>query len=166
LKRNNGTFVSRIWERIRGNGARQGAFIEGLLSERSFEEQLLKERARSDRGGGTFCMVVIDIPLPRGSTAHQQAAWVLASALHDRTRIIDTKGWFGDRVAVILPNTAPGHVGKIWNDIRQLFQKRVQPRDADSPLKINLTHEIYVYPSDGAGKALHEATGRFRSAAE
>lgn len=166
MKRNRGTLVSRIWEKIGGNGARHDAFIEGLLSERSFEEQLLKERARSDRGGGTFCIVVINIPLPHGSTAHQQAAWVLASALHDRTRIIDTKGWFGDRVAVILPNTAPGHVGKIWNDIDRLFQKRVQARGAGSDLNINLTHEIFVYPSDHAGKSLHEASGIFRSAAK
>ncbi len=166
MKRNNGTFVSRIWETIRGNGARRGASIEGLLSESSFEEELFKERARSDRGGGTFCMMTIDISLPRGSTAYQQAVWVLASVLHDRTRITDTRGWFRDRVAVILPYSSPGHVERIWNDILRLFQKRMPPLEADAPVGIHLTHEIYVYPTESAGKTLHKATGRFSSAAE
>lgn len=158
MKRNANTIVSSIWGLIRGKGKSEDLLIEGLLSFEAFDEQLLKERARSDRSGGAFCLLVIDIPLPRNTAAYQKAAWVLASVLHDRTRIIDTKGWFGERVAVILPNTAPVHIGKIWNNIQEIFAARMGAQTNNGANPPNIAYEVYAYPSDGKSKTLHEVS--------
>lgn len=158
MKRNTGTIVSFIWGWICGKERREAFLIEGLLSPEAFDEQLLKERARSDRSASVFCLLVVDIVLPRNSPPYQKAAWMLASVLHDRTRIIDTKGWFGERVAVILPNTAPVHVGKIWNNIQEVFAARMAVQKNDGAASPEITYEVYTYPSDGKSKDMHEVS--------
>lgn len=158
MKRNTGTIVSSIWGWIRGKSTSEAFLIEGLLSPEAFDEHLLKERARSDRNGSVFCLLTVDIPLPRNTAAYQKAAWVLASVLHDRTRIIDTKGWFGDRVAVILPNTAPVHIGKIWNNIQEIFAARMGAQTNHGANPPDIAYEVYTYPSDGKSKTLHEVS--------
>lgn len=132
------------WKRRR---ARQS--IEGLLSSEAFEEQLRKERARTDRGGGPLSLLALRIEAPPDSDAFLQAAWVLAALLSKRTRIIDTKGWFGERIGVIFPNTPSANVAYIWPPIKEAFDQRAHSASAERAPLPEVTYEVYAYPGEG-----------------
>ncbi|HNR32951.1 MAG TPA: hypothetical protein PKI11_18810 [Candidatus Hydrogenedentes bacterium] len=129
----------------RGNARRS---IEGLWSSEAFEQQLRKERARTDRGAGSFTLLALRIDAPPDSEAFLQAAWVLSALLNQRTRFIDTKGWFGDRIGVIFPNTPSASVVHIWPPIKEAFDQRSHSASAErSPLP-TVTFEVYAYPEE------------------
>lgn len=130
--------------------------IEGLLSPEAFQEQLTKERARTDRGGGPFSLLALKIEAAPDSEAFLQAAWVLSTLLNQRTRICDTKGWFGDSVGVILPNTTSDKVAYVWPPIKEAFDKRARTESTERVTLPKVTFEVYAYPSDGPGTALRE----------
>lgn len=130
--------------------------IEGLLSPEAFQEQLTKERARTDRGGGPFSLLALKIEAEPDSERFLQAAWVLATLLNERTRICDTKGWYGDCVGVILPNTASEKVAHVWPPIKEAFDKRARTESTERVTLPKVTFEVYAYPSDGPGAVARE----------
>lgn len=129
--------------------------IEGLLDYQAFQKELVKERCRVDRGGSPFVLLAIGINSPRTTPEFAQAAWVLSAVLTERTRIIDSKGWFGDRIGVILPGANAEHLPKICAQFEAQFKRRTHPRGTAAPPALEF--EIFVYPNDGKHSALHEA---------
>lgn len=132
--------------------------IEGLLAPAEFEQELVKERCRVDRGGPPFALLSIDLKLDRDSEAYAQAAWVLAAVLNERTRIIDTKGWFRGRIGVILPGTSSEHIPKICAQFETAYRRRSRARTvAGKEASPALEYEVFVYPNDGKHSVLHAA---------
>ena len=140
----------------RGKGHATRRAVEGLLSSDAFEEQLMKERARTDRGGGPFTVLALKIDAEPDSEAFIQAAWVLVALLKDRTRLTDTKGWFGDRIGVILPNTTCDKVIHVWPPIQEAFDKRARTESTERVTIPRVSYEVYAYPSDGQANVPHE----------
>ena len=132
--------------------------IEGLLDATAFEKELARERCRVDRGGPPFALLAIYIDLTRGSAEFAQAVWVLSAVLQERTRIIDSKGWFKDRVGVILPGANAEHLPKICAQFEAEFKRRSRvPAVPGKSGPLGLRYETFVYPNDGKHSALHEA---------
>lgn len=80
---------------------------------------------------------------------------MLSAVLTERTRIIDSKGWFDGRVGVILPGAQAEHLPKICAQFDAQFKQRSRPRSSGLPPALDF--EIFVYPNDGKHSALHEA---------
>lgn len=139
----------------RDTAGKPGLSIEGLLDADAFERELVKERARVDRGGPPFTLLAIEIRLDPQTEEYAQAAWVLGAVLLERTRIVDTKGWFRRRVGVILPGAKADNITKIWSQIESDFKRRSRVRTTAADEILNI--EVFVYPSDGKHSVLHEA---------
>lgn len=148
--------VFRFLRRLAGMDAReQTGCIDGLLSSPEFALALAKERARVDRGGPGFCMLALEIEAAPESAAFREAAEHLAALLRKRTRLIDTKGWFGERVAVIFPQTAANRVAIIWPPIKEALDRALESGDRVHLAAPAVRCEVYAYPCDGEGKALN-----------
>jgi len=134
--------------------------VEGLLPAAQFEHELAKERSRVDRGGSPFALLAIGIKLDPETEAYAQAVWVLASVLTERTRIIDSKGWFRGRVGVILPGATSDHIPKICAQFENAFKRRTRTRALPGAHEgpPALEYEVFVYPNDGKHSVLHEAS--------
>jgi hypothetical protein len=130
--------------------------IDGLLSSEAFEEQLVKERARADRSGASLTLLAFSIETPNNGVTKQKALRILASVLVERTRISDTKGWFGDRLGVILPDTSGAQTTSISHPIQETFNKRVHSKLGGRGPLPEVTHEVYVYPGEGNKAGLQE----------
>jgi hypothetical protein len=142
----------------RDSGERSALSIEGLLEPPAFEQELVKERARVDRGGPPFTLLAIDLELDRASEEYAQAIWVLAAVLNERTRILDTKGWFQGRIGVILPGASSTEIPKICAQFDTSFKRRSRPRGLSGKAELPvLKYEVFVYPSDGKHSVLHTA---------
>jgi lipopolysaccharide/colanic/teichoic acid biosynthesis glycosyltransferase len=106
-----------------------------LLSVRQFQRLLSRERARSDRSGDRFSLLVF-VPPPdqSGPAYHAQ----LAKSLHRRLRSTDEAGWLDrDRIAVMLPGTAPRGAWKLADDVCCNWTGDPKP-----------ICQVYCYPSD------------------
>lgn len=128
--------------------------IDGLLDAAEFDRELLKERARVDRGGAPFTLLAFTIDAPHADETYAQAAWILAAALNERTRLLDTKGWFRSHIGLILPGITDQNVSKVTANISYDFEKRWEKAHKGTAHP-NLHHEVYVYPSDGRHVAIH-----------
>jgi len=140
------TFMDVVRTLFSGAKDAHGREIEMLLSPQQFEETLMKERARADRGGQPFALLTFDINLPHDREEYMQAVWFLASLLNARTRITDTKGWFGDRVGLLCPDTPIANVSIICDLIEENFNKHLREEmgsDGDAP---QITYQVYAYP--------------------
>lgn len=106
-----------------------------LLSVRQFQRLLSRERARSDRSGDRFSLLVL-VPStsPKGTAFYSQ----LARSLHKRVRSTDESGWLdSERVAVVLPGTSPRGAWKLADDVCKNWSGNPRP-----------ICQVYCYPSD------------------
>lgn len=128
----------------------QGAAEEAprLLSEDQFSQYLLRERARTDRTGDPFLLVVLDTSRPVGDL-EPRLMESLAEAVLERTRLSDVKGWLEGRVALLLPETHHGHVSVVVRSIEELFIKRVVSCGLVGRPVPTLSYQVYVYPNTG-----------------
>ena len=131
--------------------------VDGLLSAPEFAVALAKERARTDRGGAGFSMLALAIGAPVDSPAFQESAWILASLLLERTRLIDTKGWFGVRVAVIFPQTPADRIQHIWTPIKEAFDTRLNSTGLEHLQRPDIRCEVFAYPCENTLSALPES---------
>src|SRR4051812_33393823 len=106
-----------------------------LLSTRQFQRLLARERARSDRSGDRFSLLVF-APQHETDGPHLQ----LVKALRRRLRSTDEAGWFNQRrIGVVLPGTPPRGAWKLVDDIARHWT------DGAAPLC-----QVFSYPSDPA----------------
>lgn len=138
-----------MWRRlVRGDIAARTQEIEGLLPADAFEEQLVLERARADRAGYSFVLVVFSFdyaPLPRDSAL---ATRLLASVLFQRTRISDTKGWYKDHIAVIFPYTSRRDAPHVLQPIEEMFRQKVLESTPAAIPMLSLRYTLSEYPDD------------------
>jgi lipopolysaccharide/colanic/teichoic acid biosynthesis glycosyltransferase len=107
-----------------------------LLSEKAFRKSLELERARSDRYGNMFSLLVFE---PGNSNRHPTNGFALADILINRVRPTDQVGWFKKAgLAVVLPSTTYEGAVKLADDVCQQIeiQKQKPP-----------TFKVYTYPA-------------------
>jgi lipopolysaccharide/colanic/teichoic acid biosynthesis glycosyltransferase len=107
----------------------------GLLPAPWFHHSLRRERARSDRTGREFALLVFT---PRQRATAKKTNLSVARELERRLTDEDEAGWFDDqRIAVILAETPAEEAWKLADAVCLAF-----PLEADPPLC-----EVFVYPS-------------------
>jgi lipopolysaccharide/colanic/teichoic acid biosynthesis glycosyltransferase len=108
-----------------------------ILSEKVFRQILERERARSDRYGGVFSLLVFNAADPN---SNQPKRHVIAEILLNRVRPTDDVGWFEKyTLGVALPGTAHEGAIKLAEDICQKISAHKQPVPS---------FEVYTYPDE------------------
>jgi lipopolysaccharide/colanic/teichoic acid biosynthesis glycosyltransferase len=122
--------------RHRKLAARSPAGRRGLVSAPWFHHSLRRERARSDRSGRTFALVIFT---PRERALAHDSHSRLAEVLRRQLTAADEVGWFDEeRIAVILPDASKDDAWKLADEVCRSFSLETIP-----PLC-----EVFVYPSE------------------
>jgi PleD family two-component response regulator len=109
--------------------------LDGIRSAEEFRAILDRERARSNRSGQSFSLVIFDLEDVNGDSGCVRR---LAYVLSHRVRATDEIGWFDERrIGVVLPYTAPDVAWKVPDDVCQMIAA-----GALSP-----SYTVYTYPS-------------------
>ncbi len=128
---------------------RNGMETKGFLSRDDFADQLIKERARADRAGASFTLLAFDVETPPGLNGKAEAMEILASILVKRARLTDTKGWFGNRLGIILPNTGTENANNVVQPIQELFKKTAVANSPHASTTPKIAYQAYEYPTNG-----------------
>jgi hypothetical protein len=109
--------------------------LDGIRSAQEFRAILDRERARVNRNGHEFSLVVFDLGSVSPDSAHARR---VADGLKRRLRAIDEIGWFDERrIGVVLPYTAPEGALKVADDVtRTISNGNLAP-----------SYTVYTYPS-------------------
>jgi len=135
----------RLMARVREE---EQARVTGLLTNDAFEEQLALERARTDRSGQSFVLVVFDIQFARDDDGLRTAQRALAAALIERTRLCDAKGYYGTQVAAILPYTTKADATHLLEPLEFLFRRKLTEAGVETVPGPKLSFVLYEYPDD------------------
>ena len=132
------------------NHTKGAQVLRGLYSTEEFRAILERERARANRNGHEFSLVVFDVSDGKGDSTCAQR---IADGLKGRLRATDELGWFDNlRLGVVLPYTAPEGAWKVAEDCCQRIAT-----GAWCP-----TYTVYAYPSRWmAGGDGHDLKRRF-----
>lgn len=105
--------LKRVVQKIKRSDSADS--LAALLSKDQFDRVLQRERARSDRSGDTFSLIVFSV----GPTAdHQRTLEHLAQILMRRLRLTDDAGWLDQRqIGVVLPDTAAAGAWTVADDV-------------------------------------------------
>jgi GGDEF domain-containing protein len=107
------------------NHRRVAPVVYGIYSAKEFRAILERERARANRNGHKFSLLVFDLA---GSEEDIARAQRLVNELKRRVRAIDEIGWFEERrMGIVLPYTAPDGAWKLAADICQMISTKALP---------------------------------------
>lgn len=116
--------------------ARRMRAIGSIHSLEAFRDLLERERARAERSGQEFSLVVFDASRQNGTAI--ACLKELAQALATRVRTSDEVGWFSDKsIGVVLPATSAEGAWKFADDVA---------RRTDSSIP-SLDRTVYTYPT-------------------
>lgn len=109
--------------------------LNGIHSPREFYAVLQRERARSDRAGDRFSLLLFNIA---DSSGDQTLAPYLVKILTQRIRSTDEVGWFDtQRIGVVMPNTPAEGALRLADEICEKIAKEKRPLD----------FKVFTYPS-------------------
>lgn len=123
----------------------------GLCSVEEFRWVLDRERARTDRTGAGFSLLVVRCS--RGGAQEDRLLARVAGILAQRLRLPDVVGWLDEKgVGALLPATPAQGARKVAEDLNAMLP-------AGSPW---LIHRVYYYPTDwlSRGPAAAEDEGQ------
>ena len=107
---------------------------------RNFDWSSRRERARADRSGDKFSLVVFEFGNTDGRNGPSLSVEHLTRILFRRIRITDTVGWFDDKsIGTILPGTTGEGAWKFADDIRRKA----------SAIASHYSYRVYTYPMEG-----------------
>ncbi len=89
-----------------------------VQEEKEFQAILHRERARTDRNGSLFSLVVFLIS-PKCSESAS-----IAASIATRVRATDSVGWMSDGIGAILPDTRPACALKLVREIQEKLETR------------------------------------------
>ncbi len=116
--------------------ARRRRAINSIHSLESFRDLLERERARAERTGQEFSLVVFDASRQNGTAL--ACLKELAHSLAARVRASDEVGWFSDKsIAVALPATSAEGAWKFADDVSSRTDARIP----------SLERAVYTYPT-------------------
>jgi lipopolysaccharide/colanic/teichoic acid biosynthesis glycosyltransferase len=125
-----------IVDRKRGAGRTVADDLEGLRSAAQMARLLQQERARTDRTGEGFSLLVLT---PAASGSPHSALLSLAALLRRRLRSTDEVGWMDDRrLGALLPATPPHGAHQLADELVTLASHAGHP----------VICQMYYYPSD------------------
>lgn len=128
------SFFSHILWGVSRRIDRHRSAFDRLIKPEEFARLLNRERARTDRTGDEFSLLVYS---PRGGDAAQCLA-CLATILGRRLRLTDDAGWIGDRqIGVLLPMTPGVGAWTVADDVARRFPNDIPPPSCD----------VFTYPS-------------------
>ena len=130
-------FLTRLMFAARRRAGRcPAAALDALHPREDFERILLRERARSDRSGEVFSLVVFTVG---GQPADLEALAHLARILQQRLRLSDDAGRLGDRqIGALLPATPAAGAWTVVGDVCVCVPAGLPLPDC----------AVYCYPSD------------------
>jgi lipopolysaccharide/colanic/teichoic acid biosynthesis glycosyltransferase len=131
------SFLNHLNNLRSGNNLMSGQTAKRILSEDAFRQILERERARTDRYGGVFSLLVFGIGNQNGNLPKKKS---IAEIIINRIRPTDDVGWFEKyTLGVALPGTAHEGAIKLADDICQkiLARKQTVP-----------SFEVYTYPNE------------------
>jgi lipopolysaccharide/colanic/teichoic acid biosynthesis glycosyltransferase len=129
----------KLFSNILGKLLRRESF-NGIHSPEEFRLVLERERARADRSGNKFSLVVFDFGSTNGTNGSSLAVEHLTRVLFRRIRITDTVGWFDDRsIGTVLPGTTGQGAWKFADDVG---------RKANA-IASQFSYRVYTYPMEG-----------------
>ncbi len=130
-------WLSRFWARVsQFTRPRRARGLRGIYSVEQFRTILERERARADRNGHQFSMIIFETGNPDQDSPQIQR---LAQTLVKRIRSGDEAGWFdGHRIAVVLPETSADGAWRLADDICQAITTKTSPPE----------YTVYTYPSE------------------
>ena len=105
------------------------------------------ERARTERSKFIFTMIAFTIEEAENEMDRARAQRALTTALMQRTRACDTKGWLGARIAVILPYTTVAGARGLVQKLDALFYENYQ-ESGSAAGNACLSCAMYEYPAD------------------
>lgn len=112
-----------------------------VLSAQWFSLHLMRERARSNRTGEPFLLVLISI-----CVSGESARRVLEEAVLNRTRVSDAKGWLDGHLGVLFPETGIEEVPGIISSLEEVVAEKMGGRSIRSGRKKLLSYKVYSYP--------------------
>ena len=129
--------LSTIFNRLLGRSVQA---FNGIHSPEEFRLILERERARADRSGDKFSLVVFDFGSMESPNGSSLAVEHLARVLFRRIRITDTVGWFDETsIGTVLPGTTGQGALKFADDVR----KKVHT------VASQFSYRVYTYPVEG-----------------
>jgi lipopolysaccharide/colanic/teichoic acid biosynthesis glycosyltransferase len=143
------SFFSTILNKVFG-GAVQA--FNGIYSPNEFRLVLERERARADRSGDKFSLVVFDFGNKKDGNGSSLTVEHLTRILFKRIRLTDTVGWFDERsIGTVLPGTPGEGAWTFINDICKM----------SAEIASTLAITVYTYPSDWLPKKGESKERRF-----
>jgi lipopolysaccharide/colanic/teichoic acid biosynthesis glycosyltransferase len=119
---------------------------ETVVGSAEFRRIVLRERARSDRNGGSLSLILLDAGGEKG-LEEQIETW--AATVAERVRCTDAVGWFdGKTLGVVLPDT--DHEGALM--VVRLLRSKL-PADASRAHWRILVHPEHTAKLDGRPKS-------------
>lgn len=149
--------VKSVLERLLGRG-RHGAGenpkqpLAGFVGAETFEHLLLKEKARADRAGSAFAVVVFETARWTAQAGGADALQILGDVMVERVRLSDTLGWFGKNLGVLVPDADGDGAEAIARDVRGLFQDQRSSLNGHSVSFAELQYITYLYDGSAASK--------------
>jgi lipopolysaccharide/colanic/teichoic acid biosynthesis glycosyltransferase len=130
----------KLFSQVFGKLLRKGAF-NGIHSPEEFQLVLERERARADRSGNKFSLVVFDFGNTDGGNGSSLSVEHLTRILFKRIRLTDTVGWFDDMsIGTVLPGTTGEGAWKFADDVHKKA----------SAIASQFSYRVYTYPLEGA----------------
>ncbi len=93
-------------------------------------------------------MVAFSVESAENEVDQARAERALCAVLSERTRICDTKGWLGKRLAVILPYTTVAGARGLVQTLDTLFHEQYEESSQTRTTGASLSCSIYEYPAD------------------
>jgi hypothetical protein len=126
--------LSKLLSRLLLRHKNRSRALDGIRSADEFRAILNRERARVDRNGHAFSLVVFDA---FDDVKDSSFARHLADVLSRRVRAIDEIGWFDGRIGIVLPYTTPDLAWKLPSDVCRMLGTEA----------LSASYSVYSYPS-------------------
>ncbi|NQD38822.1 GGDEF domain-containing protein [Permianibacter sp. IMCC34836] len=165
--------LARLITKIRNYSERD--YLTGLFNRRAFEQRLEIERARCDRSGGAFSLLLLDIDHFKGindSLGHaggDEALRHVSRVLQQTLRPFDVLGRFGgEEFIVLLPETEMHVAGQVAERLhQQLAANPLQWQQQAIPIKASFGYVSNRFGDNNrmwllADKALYHAKANGR----
>lgn len=116
--------------------------LPGIIPPRDYQSIITRERARADRYGNKFSLVIFEV----GSKSNGELAEFMAHIFSKRRRSIDRVGWLdSNQIGALLPETGVEGARKFGESVCQTMSTDLSPP----------VFRVFVYP----GPALYKPTG-------
>ncbi len=150
-KASSGSFVQAFIARFQPAAETSEISISSqFMDPKNFSAQLDLERARTDRTGSPFALVVFDLADSENACTRDEFTNLIAKTIAKRKRASDVLGWYESspkRVGLLLGNITQQQTSNVIQEIESLFRSRLLAQDFAIHDVPPLECDVYLYPS-------------------